>query len=47
MNHNLSFVHPKAKIAKAVDIEPFACISENVEIGTGTWIGSNVSIMNN
>jgi len=45
MNHNFSFVHPKAKIAKDIIIDPFVCINENVEIGAGTWIGSNVTIM--
>lgn len=41
----LASVHPKAKIADKVTIEPFTTISANVEIGEGTWIGPNVSIM--
>src|SRR5664279_5416857 len=45
MNQPLSYVHPQAKIAKNVVIEPFVNIEKNVEIGDGTWIGSNVTIM--
>lgn len=45
MNQPLAYVHPQAKIAKTVVIEPFVNIEKNVEIGEGTWIGSNVSIM--
>lgn len=45
MNQPLAYVHPQAKIANNVVIEPFVTISKNVEIGEGTWIGSNVSIM--
>ena len=45
MNQPLAYVHPGAKIAKNVVIEPFTTISNDVEIGEGTWIGSNVSIM--
>src|SRR5690606_18477544 len=41
----LAYVHPGAKIAKNVVIEPFTTIHNNVEIGEGTWIGSNVTIM--
>ncbi|MEA3446738.1 MAG: acyl-ACP--UDP-N-acetylglucosamine O-acyltransferase [Bacteroidota bacterium] len=41
----LSYVHPDAKIARNVVIEPFVTIAKNVEIGEGSWIGSNVSIM--
>ncbi|MCF8283372.1 MAG: acyl-ACP--UDP-N-acetylglucosamine O-acyltransferase [Sphingobacteriales bacterium] len=41
----LASVHPKAKIADKVTIEPFTTVSANVEIGEGTWIGPNVSIM--
>ena len=32
----LAYVHPDAKIAKNVVIEPFTTISKNVEIGEGT-----------
>lgn len=45
MNQPLAYVHPGAKIAKNVVIEPFVTIHNNVEIGEGTWIGSNVTIM--
>jgi len=45
MNQPLAYVHPSAKIAKNVVIEPFTTIHGNVIIGEGTWIGSNVTIM--
>ncbi len=45
MNQPLAYVHPGAKIAKNVVIEPFTTIHNNVEIGEGSWIGSNVTIM--
>ncbi len=45
MNQPLAYVHPQAKIADNVVIEPFVTIHKNVEIGEGTWIGSNVTIM--
>jgi UDP-N-acetylglucosamine acyltransferase len=45
MNQPLAYVHPEAKIADNVVIEPFTTIYKNVEIGEGTWIGSNVTIM--
>ena len=45
MNQPLAYVHPQAKIASTVVIEPFVTIHKNVEIGEGTWIGSNVTIM--
>ena len=45
MKQPLSYIHPNAKIAKNVVIEPFTSIDGDVEIGEGTWIGSNVSIM--
>ncbi|MCL4638756.1 MULTISPECIES: acyl-ACP--UDP-N-acetylglucosamine O-acyltransferase [Olivibacter] len=41
----LAYIHPQAKIAENVVIEPFVTIHKNVEIGEGTWIGSNVVIM--
>ena len=44
MNQPLAYVHPGAKIAKNVVIEPFTTIHNNVIIGDGTWIGSNVTI---
>lgn len=45
MNQPLAYVHPGAKIAKNVVIEPFTTIHNNVTIGDGTWIGSNVTKM--
>lgn len=45
MNQPLAYIHPEAKIASNVVIEPFTTISKGVEIGEGTWIGPNVTIM--
>jgi UDP-N-acetylglucosamine acyltransferase len=45
MNQPLAYVHPGAKIATNVVIEPFSTIHNNVKVGEGTWIGSNVTIM--
>ncbi len=45
MSQQLAYVHPDAKVADNVKIEPFVSISKNVEIGEGTWIGPNASIM--
>jgi len=45
MNQPLAYVHPGAKIATNVVIEPFTTIHNNVTVGEGTWIGSNVTIM--
>lgn len=45
MKQPLSYVHPDAKIADSVVIEPFVTIDKNVEIGEGTRIGSNVTIL--
>lgn len=45
MNQPLAYVHPRAKIAKNVVIEPFTTIDKDVVIGEGTWIGPNVTIM--
>ncbi|QES89961.1 acyl-ACP--UDP-N-acetylglucosamine O-acyltransferase [Rhizosphaericola mali] len=44
MSNTLSYIHPGAKIAQNVQIDPFSVIHDNVEIGEGTWIGSNVTI---
>ncbi len=41
----LAYLHPEAKIANTVVIEPFVTVHKNVVIGEGTWIGSNVTIM--
>jgi len=45
MNQPLAYVHREAKIADNVVIDPFSTIYKDVEIGEGTWIGSNVTIM--
>lgn len=45
MNQPLAYVHPQAKLANNVVIEPFVNIEKNVVIEEGTWIGSNVTIM--
>jgi UDP-N-acetylglucosamine acyltransferase len=45
MNQPLSYIHPEAKIADNVVIEPFACIHKNVRIAEGSWVGSHVTIM--
>ncbi|MCC2545043.1 acyl-ACP--UDP-N-acetylglucosamine O-acyltransferase [Hymenobacter sp. BT175] len=45
MNQPLAYIHPQAKIAQNVVVEPFTTIDMDVEIGEGTWIGSNVTIM--
>ena len=45
MNQPLAYIHPQAKIATNVVVEPFTIIHNNVIIGSGTWIGSNVTIM--
>jgi UDP-N-acetylglucosamine acyltransferase len=44
MNQPLAYIHPQAKIARNVVIEPFSTIHKNVEIDEGTWIGPNVTI---
>ena len=41
----LAYIHPQAKIAGNVTVEPFAVIHKDVEIGEGTWVGPNVTIM--
>lgn len=45
MNQPFSYIHPTAKLADTVIVEPFVTISKNVEIGAGTWIGPHVTIM--
>ena len=45
MISNLAFVHPEARLGKDVTIEPFAYIDRNVEIGDGTWIGPNATVL--
>ena len=45
MHQPLSYVDSGANIARNVVIEPFVTIEKNVNIGSGTWIGNNVTIM--
>lgn len=45
MKQPLAYVHPEAKIADNVVIEPFVTIDKNVVIEEGTRIGSNVTIL--
>ncbi|MFN4082082.1 MAG: acyl-ACP--UDP-N-acetylglucosamine O-acyltransferase [Bacteroidia bacterium] len=44
MIQTLSYIDPQAKLAPNVVVEPFSVIHKDVEIGEGTWIGSNVTI---
>jgi len=46
MKQPLASIHPEAKIADNVKIDPFVTIDKDVEIKEGTWIGPNVAIMN-
>mgnify|MGYP003575184089 CR=1 FL=1 len=41
----LAYIHPQARIADNVVIEPFVTIHKDVVIEEGTWIGPNVTIM--
>jgi UDP-N-acetylglucosamine acyltransferase len=45
MIHPHTYIHPNARLATNVKVDPFTVIHQNVEIGEGTWIGSNVTIM--
>ena len=45
MIQSLSYIHPQARLAENVVVDPFTVIHHDVEIGEGTWIGSNVTIM--
>ncbi len=45
MIHPHTYIHPNARLAQNVKIDPFTVIHDDVEIGEGTWIGSNVTIM--
>ena len=44
MKQPLAYIHPDAKIAANVVVEPFSVIDKNVVIDEGTWIGPNVNI---
>ncbi|MFW5821967.1 MAG: acyl-ACP--UDP-N-acetylglucosamine O-acyltransferase [Tangfeifania sp.] len=45
MKQPLAYVHPEAKVAENVVIEPFVTIDQDVVIGEGTRIGSSVTIL--
>ncbi|MDR1861096.1 MAG: acyl-ACP--UDP-N-acetylglucosamine O-acyltransferase [Bacteroidales bacterium] len=45
MKQPLAYVHPEAKIADNVVIEPFVSIDKDVVIGEGSRIGSNATIL--
>ena len=45
MIHPHTYIHPNARLAENVKVDPFTVIHQDVEIGAGTWIGSNVTIM--
>jgi UDP-N-acetylglucosamine acyltransferase len=45
MIHPHTYIHPNARVATNVKIDPFSVIHQDVEVGEGTWIGSNVTIM--
>ena len=45
MKHPLAFIHPEAKIADNVIVDPFATIEKDVVIGEGTHIYSHAVIM--
>jgi UDP-N-acetylglucosamine acyltransferase len=45
MKQPLAYVHPDAKVAENVVIEPFVSIDRDVVIGEGTHIGSSVTIL--
>jgi UDP-N-acetylglucosamine acyltransferase len=45
MIHPHTYIHPDARLAENVKVDPFTVIHQNVTIGEGTWISSNVTIM--
>src|SRR5260370_9182749 len=45
LSHAYTSIHPNARLAPDVQVDPFTMIEQNVEIGEGSWIGSNVTIM--
>jgi len=45
MIHPHTYIHPNARVATNVKIDPFSVIHQDVEVGEGTWIGSSVTIM--
>src|SRR5688500_20326180 len=45
MIHPHTYIHPNARLATNVKVDPFTVIHQDVESGEGTWISSNVTIM--
>jgi UDP-N-acetylglucosamine acyltransferase len=45
MISNLAYIHPGAKLADNVIVEPFAYIGDNAEVGEGTWIGPHATVL--
>jgi UDP-N-acetylglucosamine acyltransferase len=45
MIHPHTYIHPNARLATNVKVDPFTVIHQDVEIGEGTWIASSVTIM--
>jgi UDP-N-acetylglucosamine acyltransferase len=45
MISNLAYVHPDARLAENVTVEPFTYISGNVVIDEGTWVGPHATIL--
>ncbi len=46
MIHPLAYVHPEARLAQHVTVEPFAYIAADVTVGEGTWIGPHAILDN-
>jgi UDP-N-acetylglucosamine acyltransferase len=44
LTYPMSHIHPDARIAEGVEIEPFVTIKGDVVIEEGCWLGSNVVI---
>lgn len=42
MIHPTAIVHPKANVARGVDVGPYCIVGENVSIGTGTVLQAHV-----
>jgi UDP-N-acetylglucosamine acyltransferase len=45
MISNLAYIHPNARLAENVTVDPFAYISGDVVIGEGTWVGPHSTIL--
>ena len=43
MIHPHTYIHPNARLATNVKVDPFTVIHQDVEIGDGTWVGSKAS----